>query len=79
MGALAAFQQVVAWFTPEAMKTDLHVRKRVQMFIISHLFGPLIATPIPVFLWLADPQPFPHVAILAASIYGFWPFLALAI
>jgi len=77
MGALAAFQQVVAWFTPEAMKTDLHVRKRVQMFIISHLFGPLIATPIPVFLWLADPQPFPHVAILAASIYGFWPFLAL--
>jgi len=77
MGTLAAFQQVVAWFTPDEMKGDLHVRKRVQMFIISHMFGPLIATPIPLFLWLADPDPFPHVAILAASIYGFWPFLLL--
>jgi len=59
------------------MKHDLHGRKRVQMFIISHIFGPLIATPIPLFLWFADPAPMPHVAILAASIYGFWPFLAL--
>jgi Signal transduction histidine kinase len=77
MEALAAFQRIVAWFTPEHMRDDLHARKRVQMFIISHLFGPIIATPIPLFLWFADPHPMPHVAILAASIYGFWPFLAL--
>jgi signal transduction histidine kinase/ActR/RegA family two-component response regulator len=74
---LAHFQRVMNWFIPEQMMNDLHVRKRVQMFIISHLFGPIIATPIPVFLWFADPNPYPHVLILAASIYGFWPFLGL--
>jgi signal transduction histidine kinase/ActR/RegA family two-component response regulator len=77
MGALETFQRLVAWFTPDDIKDDLHARKRVQMFIISHMFGPIIATPIPVFLWLADPNPNPHVGILAASIWGFWPFLAL--
>lgn len=77
MGALETFQRLVAWFTPDDIKGDLHARKRVQMFVISHMFGPIIATPIPVFLWIADPEPNPHVAILAASIWGFWPFLAL--
>jgi signal transduction histidine kinase/ActR/RegA family two-component response regulator len=77
MGALANFQRLMNWLTPEHMNGDLHTRKRVQMFIVSHVFGPIIATPIPIFLYYADPQPFPHVPILAASIYGFWPFLAL--
>ena len=77
MTLLAAFQQLMNWFIPEQMSQDLHKRKRVQMFIISHVFGPIIASPIPIFLFFADPNPMPHVAILAASIYGFWPFLAL--
>lgn len=73
----SSLQKIVAWFVPAQMADDVHIRKRVQMFIMSHLFGPLIATPIPLFLWFADPAPWPHVPILAASIYGFWPFLAL--
>ena len=77
MSVLAAFQSVINWFTPQHMAGDLHTRKRVQMFIVSHLFGPIIASPIPIFLWFADPSPNPHVGILALSIYGFWPFLAL--
>lgn len=77
MNALTAFQAVMNWFVPPQLAGDVHTRKRVQMFIVSHIFGPIIATPIPVFLWLADPNPAPQVLILAASIYGFWPFLAL--
>lgn len=77
VNALTVFQAVMNWFIPAQMANDLHTRKRVQMFIISHIFGPIIATPIPLFLWFADPNPSPHVLILAASIYGFWPFLAL--
>jgi signal transduction histidine kinase/ActR/RegA family two-component response regulator len=72
-----SLQKIIAWFVPAHMAVDVHIRKRVQMFIVSHLFGPLIATPIPIFLWFADPTPWPHVPILAVSIYGFWPFLAL--
>ena len=77
MAFLAFLQRVMNWFVPEHLNGDLHTRKRVQMFILSHVFGPIIATPIPLFLWFADPQPWPQVPILAASIYGFWPFLAL--
>nr|WP_295887164.1 ATP-binding protein [uncultured Devosia sp.] len=77
MAFLTFLQRVMNWFVPEHLSGDLHTRKRVQMFIISHVFGPIIATPIPLFLWFADPQPWPQVPILAASIYGFWPFLAL--
>ncbi len=77
MGALANFQRLMNWLTPEQFNADLHTRKRVQMFIVSHVFGPIIATPIPLFLAYADPNPFPQVLILALSIYGFWPFLVL--
>jgi signal transduction histidine kinase/ActR/RegA family two-component response regulator len=74
---LTFLQGMMNWFIPAHLSGDLHTRKRVQMFIVSHVFGPIIATPIPLFLWFADPQPLWHVPILAASIYGFWPFLAL--
>ena len=77
MDPLGLFQRTMAWFTPQELQRDLHTRKRVQMFIMSHMFGPIIATPIPLFLWFADPAPEPQVLILAASIYAFWPFLAL--
>lgn len=77
MAILTFLQGMMNWFIPAHLSGDLHTRKRVQMFIVSHVFGPIIATPIPLFLWFADPQPLWHVPILAASIYGFWPFLAL--
>lgn len=68
---LAAF---IDWLTPESVGDDPHARKRVRMFLISHLFGPLLGLPIPAFLALYDPEPWPHVAILAASIAVFWLF-----
>jgi len=77
MTMLDRLSEILDWLTPEQLKADMHSRKRAQMFVISHVFGPFIATPIPLFLWFVDPNPMPHVAILAASIYGFWPFLAL--
>lgn len=77
MAVLTFLQRAMNWFVPEHLNGDLHTRKRVQMFIISHFFGPIIATPIALFLWFADPHPWPQVPILAVSIYGFWPFLAL--
>ncbi|WDR04992.1 ATP-binding protein [Devosia rhodophyticola] len=77
MSALALFQRFITWLTPAVLLHDLHTRKRVQMFIVSHVFGPFIAAPIPIFLSIADPNPSPHVQILALSIFGFWPFLLL--
>jgi signal transduction histidine kinase/CheY-like chemotaxis protein len=67
---------LIDWFTPEPVRRDAHAKKRVRMFLISHLFGPLLGAPIPLFLFLYDPQPWPHVHILALSIAAFWLFPA---
>lgn len=70
----ALLDSVIDDIALEVPNQDLHVRKRVRMFLISHLYGPLLGLPIPIFLLLADPQPFPHVYILTVSILAFWLF-----
>lgn len=75
MNVSQRIESLLDWFTPEEFTRDLHVKKRVHMFLISHVLGPFVAAPIPLFLWLRDPDPFPHVAILSASIFGFWVLL----
>ncbi len=37
---------IIDWCTPEAVKADTHVKKRVRMFLMSHLFGPVLSSPI---------------------------------
>ncbi len=74
MSLLQRMDALIRWFTPEGYQGDLHREKRVRMFLISHLFGPLLGHPITVFLFLNDPNPWPHVHILGASITLFWFF-----
>ena len=74
MSLLQRMDALIRWFTPEGYKGDLHREKRVRMFLISHLFGPLLGHPITIFLYLNDPNPWPHVHILGASITLFWFF-----
>ena len=56
---------------------DMHARSRIRMFLISHMFGPVLGLSAPAALLFADPAPYPHVHILAGSIVGFWAFLPL--
>jgi len=65
---------LIDWFTPDNVKNDPHAKKRVRMFLISHLCGPFLGAPIPIFLMIYDPAPMPHVPLLAASIAAFWAF-----
>lgn len=74
MPLLQKLDSLVNWLMPDAYKGDMHREKRVRMFLISHLFGPLLGHPITVFLYLNDPMPWPHVHILGASITAFWAF-----
>ncbi len=60
--------------TPEHMRADIQVYKRVRMFLISHMFGPFLGHPITIYLFLNDPQPWPHVYILGLSVTLFWFF-----
>jgi signal transduction histidine kinase/CheY-like chemotaxis protein len=77
MNLLGRLNAIVEWFLPENLRDDVHEGKRARMFVISHLFGPLIGLPIPILLYTADPNPVPHVHVLLASILAFWPFLLL--
>lgn len=74
MTSLKGLEALIDWFMPAEFSQDAHSRKRVRMFLISHIFGPILGAPIPIFLYLYDPQPFPHVSILAAQIAAFWLF-----
>ncbi len=74
MGIVRSLDALIDWFTPDHLKNDPHTKKRVRMFLISHLFGPILGAPIPIFLYLYDPNPWPHVGLLAASIGAFWLF-----
>ncbi len=74
MSPLHQMDALINWLMPDTYKGDLHREKRVRMFLISHLFGPLLGHPITIFLYLNDPAPWPHVHILGASITLFWFF-----
>lgn len=74
MEILRRLDGVLEWLTPPQYRNDLHVQKRVRMFLFSHMFGPIMGAPIPVFLAIADPNPWPHVPLLAISIAAFWLF-----
>lgn len=75
MGKLAGLlDRAISDLTPEHMRGDVSVYKRVRMFLISHMFGPFLGHPITIFLLLNDPNPWPHVHILGLSITAFWFF-----
>jgi len=51
---------------------DQQRNMRIRLFLLSHFFGPLLALPVPAFLFFVDPHPYPHVHVLALSIVSFW-------
>lgn len=77
MTILQKLDGILDAFVPESFKTDTHAKKRVRMFLISHFCGPILGLPIPLFLWLNDPNPWPQVPILALQIAAFWLFPAM--
>ncbi len=67
-------ESIVNWFVPESILKDADKTKNVRMFLISHLLGPLLGHPITIFLLLQDPNPWPQVYVLGASLTLFWVF-----
>ncbi|MGB8816692.1 MAG: ATP-binding protein [Rhizobiaceae bacterium] len=70
-----ALDSVIDWFMPDRFRGDVLSERRIRMFLISHIFGPVISHPITVFLMIYDPNPWPHVPVLGASITFFWGIL----
>jgi len=66
--------RIIAWFIPAEMGAEREARKQARIFLMSHLFGPFIGNVVPLALYFLDPTPGFEVAVLAASITGFWLF-----
>lgn len=75
MGRLAlACERLIARFMPESLAEDRAGANRARMFLISHLFGPVLGNTVPLALFVFDPTPGWNTAVLAASISLFWVF-----
>ena len=71
---LDAVNTFIDWFIPPAIAKDRDQRKQARIFLISHLFGPLIGGTVPAALYFVDPAPGFAVAVLGCSIAAFWVF-----
>ena len=74
MRLISTLNSLIDWFTDSSLRPGSNEHRRQRMFLISHLCGPILSHPITAFLYLADPEPWPHVAVLGAAISLFWVF-----
>ena len=69
--------RLIDWFVPEAAKSERSELGLARNFVFTHLFGPLLAQSISLFLYLTDPKPGFVVWTMIIAIWSFWtlPFL----
>lgn len=67
-------QRIDAAFLPPRVLKRPSEAKRARVFLVSHLFGPVLGLSAPSALWALDPMPGADVAVLALSILAFWAF-----
>jgi signal transduction histidine kinase/ActR/RegA family two-component response regulator len=74
MKYLDKLNNFVDWFIGGEATPGSNEHRRLRMFLISHLCGPVLGHPITAFLLVNDPHPWPHAYVLGASISLFWAF-----
>lgn len=73
-GIVGRIYNLVDYFVPADMASDREKRQQARMFLISHLFGPLIGNTVPLALYVIDPNPGYQIVVLSASVTAFWLF-----
>lgn len=70
----ASLTPIIDWFIPSDLLADREMRTRARMFLISHMFGPILGNVIPAYLLWLDPKDVGTLAVLAGSICSFWAY-----
>jgi signal transduction histidine kinase len=72
-----ALLKLIDWFVPDNSRRKRSELGLARVFIFTHLFGPLLAQSISLFLYLTDPKPGFAVWTMIIAIWSFWtlPFL----
>ena len=68
----ATLLKLIDWFIPEASKRERSELGLARNFVFTHLFGPLLAQSISVFLYKTDPHPGFACWTVILSICSFW-------
>jgi signal transduction histidine kinase len=74
MSFITRADRLIDRFIPDELLADREMRTRARMFLISHMFGPVLGNVIPACLFFLEPQAGWKLYILAASITCFWVF-----
>lgn len=65
------FNRISDWFIPRELLADREMRTRARMFLVSHMFGPILGNVIPLYLFWLDRKSAGTLAVLAGSIASF--------
>ena len=74
MSFSASADRIVDWFIPPELLAEREMRTRARMFLISHMFGPILGNVIPAYLYWLEPKPGATLLVLGSSITCFWVF-----
>jgi signal transduction histidine kinase len=68
---------MVDWFLPPNMARGRTESEMARTFVFTHLFGPVIAQPMPVYIYLESPAISAPLIAMTVAIWSFWalPFV----
>ena len=77
---LFTVRATVDWFIPARVGSTETKLELARIFVFTHIFGPLLAQPLWIYLYIVHPVVSPRVYILTGAICAFWvlPFILRA-
>ena len=78
MGLLKALRSgprisdLLDWFIPPEMQVHAETHRRARMFMLSHVFGPILGNTIPLYMFATNISRDYHVVVFFLSILSFW-------
>jgi signal transduction histidine kinase len=72
-----SLSNLLDYFIPQDMQVDPAAHRRARMFMLSHVFGPVLGNTLPIYLYVMDICRDYRVSVFFASITAFWiyPFM----
>jgi signal transduction histidine kinase len=69
------------FFIPKSMQADVEQHRRARMFMMSHVFGPVLGSSLPIYMYVADVARDYRVGVFLLSVLAFWiyPFVLRAV
>jgi signal transduction histidine kinase len=80
IGTSKAVDRLVTWFIPDTAVQGRTEWELARTFVFTHIFGPLIAQPMWIYLYLVSPAVDLPLVVMTLGICSFWalPFLVRA-